>query len=59
MELNEQTLEEILTRQRKEYQVLVDDPKTFTKSWTQTYLFDRRDDLKPVENVCDNTRDKP
>jgi len=42
-----------------EDQVLIDDPKTFTKPWMQTYFYDRRDDLKPVENVCENTRDKP
>ena len=40
-------------------QVLIDDPKTFTKPWTMNYVYDRRDDLKPVENVCENTRDKP
>jgi hypothetical protein len=39
--------------------VLIEDPKVFVKPWTITYLYDRRDDLKPVENVCENTRDRP
>ena len=39
--------------------VLIEDAKVFMKPWTITYLYDRRDDLKPVENVCENTRDHP
>ena len=39
--------------------VTIDDPKIFKAPWTLTYLYDRRDDLKPVENVCENTRDRP
>lgn len=39
--------------------VTIDDPNVFKAPWTQTYAYDRRDDLKPVENVCENTRDRP
>jgi hypothetical protein len=46
-------------RRTMENVVLIDDPKVFVKPWTITYLYDRRDDLKPVENVCENTRDHP
>lgn len=42
-----------------ENKVLMEDPKIFKAPWTMTYNYARRDDLKPVENVCENERDRP
>jgi hypothetical protein len=39
--------------------VTITDPETFTEPYKITYVYDRRDDLQPVETVCENSRDKP
>lgn len=42
-----------------ENQITVSDPKMYVKPFTFTRRFFRSNDVKPVENVCENPRDHP
>jgi len=38
-------------------QITIDDPKAYTKPWTETIRFDYAADTEMIEDVCDNEKD--
>ena len=40
-------------------EVTFEDPKILTKPWVVTFIYERHDELKPVERVCENLRLRP
>ncbi len=40
---------------RLEDRVTITDPKTFSRPWSATVVFDRRPDLEPKEYLCSET----
>src|SRR5579863_4321562 len=42
-----------------EIQIMIDDPKAYTKSWTVTENFNLLADTELLENICENEKDVP
>jgi hypothetical protein len=40
-----------------EFQITIDDPKAYTKTWTVKVPFDLVPDTELIESICENERD--